>query len=64
MTENIYPCWKSNLWTAGLMFFSLLPLCPLCLRGENAPKNANHKDSEKTEVAQRRSLESVFSAAC
>ena len=41
--------------TSRLMFFFVLPLCPLRLGGENAPKNANHKDTENTEVAKTRS---------
>jgi hypothetical protein len=35
--------------------FSVQPLCPLCLCGFTALRQNNHRGTEDTEVAQRRS---------
>ena len=45
-------CLKSHL----LAFFSVKPQCPLCLRGCFPLQIANHRDTENTEVAQRRTV--------
>jgi hypothetical protein len=42
--------------------FSVQPLCPLCLCGCFPEQFTNHKDTEDTEVAQRRSLIRTFRA--
>ena len=34
-------------------FFSVQPPCALCLCGEKDAANTHHKDTERTEVAQR-----------
>src|SRR5215208_6743204 len=45
-------------WTCTL--FSVQPLCALCLCGSSLLRKNNHRDTEHTEVAQRRSRIETF----
>src|ERR1044072_8370949 len=41
-------------WYCPSLNFSVQPLCPLCLCGYRNTRYNNHRDTENTEVAQRR----------
>src|SRR5262245_3925935 len=45
---------EGRLLVAPNSAFSVQPLCPLCLRGYLMWRKRNHRDTEDTEVAQRR----------
>src|SRR5678816_350189 len=48
--------WSETRASMKFVVFSVHPLCSLCLCGGFSHRILNHRDTENTEVAQRRSL--------
>jgi len=54
---------SQRLWCLNLDF-SVQPLCSLCLRGYRNRQYNNHRDTEDTELSQRRTQTKTLLAFC